>query len=42
MCSDLEDVTSITNFVNLAVKIYQFYYLKMAVWGPKHDAGTQC
>jgi hypothetical protein len=40
MYSDFEDVTSVTHFVDLAVKIYQFCSLKMTLWGPKHVAVT--
>jgi hypothetical protein len=41
MCFGLQDFTSGTHFVDIAVALYQFYSLKMALGGPKHEAVTQ-
>jgi len=32
--------TSGTHFIDLAMKMYQSYFLKMACWGPKHVGVT--
>jgi hypothetical protein len=34
--------TSVTHFVDLAVKMWQSYYLKMALLGLKHVRVLQC
>ena len=40
MCFGLRNFTSGTQFVDLAFPVYQFYSLKMALGGPKHEAVT--
>jgi len=32
----------VTHFVDLAVEIYQFYYLRMVLWWSKHGGVIQC